>query len=105
MRDANHPGKKGGGGLDLGQAMMMMRMLRLLRILRLVRLVKTVRPLFNLVMGVLVAMQGVAWVLVLTIVCIYAMGILSTRLVGHGMIFPAEERCPRSLASLSHGVL
>merc|ERR1719362_1131275 len=51
------------------------------------RLVKCVRPLFNLAMGVLAAMQGVVWVLILTLMVLYAVGITATRLIGHGMLF------------------
>jgi len=80
--------RKTSGGMQVGQVMMLMRMLRLMRILRLVKLVKSVRPLFILVTGVLAALQGVMWVLVLTITVLYAMGIMATRLIGHGMLFP-----------------
>jgi len=92
--DAN--GKKS-GGIKIGQVMMLMRMMRLMRILRLVKLVKSVRPLFILVTGVLSALQGVAWVLVLTVVVLYAMGIMATRLIGHGMLFPAGADIPESI--------
>merc|ERR1719359_2222164 len=77
-------------GMKLSQVMMLMRMLRLMRILRLVKLVKSVRPLYILVTGVLAAFQGVAWVLVLTVVTLYAAGILATRLLGHGLLFPGR---------------
>merc|ERR1719326_2203476 len=81
-------------GLKLSQVMMLMRMLRLMRILRLVKLVKSVRPLYILVTGVLAAFQGVAWVLVLTVVTLYAAGILATRLLGHGLLFPPGKPPP-----------
>merc|ERR1719451_225227 len=76
-------------GIKLSQVMMLMRMLRLMRILRLVKLVKSIRPLYILVTGVVAAFQGVAWVLVLTVVTLYAAGILATRLLGHGLMFPS----------------
>merc|ERR1719326_1750750 len=81
-------------GMKLSQVMMLMRMLRLMRILRLVKLVKSVRPLFILVTGVIAAFQGVFWVLVLTIVVLYAAGILATRLLGHGLLFPPGQPPP-----------
>jgi len=90
VRQSDHHG----GGMSFGQAMMLMRMLRLMRILRLVKLVKAVRPLYILVTSILVALQGVAWVLVLTVVVLYAMGIVSTRLIGHGMLFAADAHVP-----------
>merc|ERR1719162_1188711 len=75
----------------MGQVMMLMRMARLMRILRLVKLIKAVRPLYLLVTGVINALQGVLWVLVLTITVLYAMGIMATRLIGHGMLFPEGD--------------
>merc|ERR1719446_691894 len=83
--------KGGGGGMNLSQLMMLMRMLRLMRILRLVKLVKTVEPLYILVTGVAAAVQGVTWVLILTIVILYAISIMSTRLIGHGLIFEGHD--------------
>eukprot|EP00927_Polykrikos_kofoidii_P005832 TRINITY_DN12327_c0_g1_i3.p1 TRINITY_DN12327_c0_g1~~TRINITY_DN12327_c0_g1_i3.p1 ORF type:complete len:788 (-),score=112.36 TRINITY_DN12327_c0_g1_i3:67-2226(-) len=80
-------GGEGPAGLRVRHAMMLMRMLRLMRILRLVKFVQTVRPLYVLVTGVAAAVQGVVWVLVLVFTVIYALGIVSTRLIGHGMIF------------------
>merc|ERR1740117_613965 len=76
--------------MNFSQIMMLMRMLRLLRILRLAKLVKTVEPLYILVTGMTAAVQGIFWVLSLTIVVLYAISIMSTRLIGHGMIFPGE---------------
>jgi len=72
-------------GFSLAQIMMLMRMLRLMRILRLVRLVKSVKPLIILIASVLDSLQGVAWVLLLAGVMIYAMAILTTRLIGQGL--------------------
>merc|ERR1740117_1771263 len=78
------------GEPELQQVMMLMRMLRLMRILRLVRLIKSVRPLYNMVMGVLAAVQAVFWVLVLTLAVLYAVGIMATRLIGQGLLFDAQ---------------
>lgn len=69
------------------QLMTLLRMVRLLRVLRLVRLLHSIKPLYKLLMGVLEAMQGMKWVLVLAMVVLYAFAILSTTLVGHGMLF------------------
>mmetsp|Transcript_65503 Transcript_65503/g.153251 ORF Transcript_65503/g.153251 Transcript_65503/m.153251 type:complete len:659 (-) Transcript_65503:50-2026(-) len=88
-------------GVNVGQLMMLMRLLRLLRILRLAKLVKSVRPLYILVVSVTAAVQGVVWVLVLTVVTLYAMGILTTRLIGHKMIFPADDEDAESLKELT----
>jgi len=82
----------GGANINLvSKFMMLMRMLRLLRILRLLRLVKTVRPLYTLAQGVLAAMQGMFWVLVLTSMTLYAFAILATKLIGHGLLFTLIE--------------
>jgi len=86
-------------GVNVGQLMMLMRLLRLLRILRLAKLVKSVRPLYILVVSVTAAVQGVVWVLVLTVVTLYAMGILTTRLIGHKMIFEDAQAVDESLIS------
>jgi len=80
--------------MRMGQVMMLMRMARLMRILRLVKLIKAVRPLYLLVTGVLNALQGVLWVLVLTVTVLYAMGIMATHLIGHGMVFPPGHEVP-----------
>merc|ERR1740138_1496747 len=64
--------ESGNHGHQMGQIMTTLRLARLLRILRLVRLVKNIPPLFTLIVGILQAMQGMAWVLVLTAVFLYA---------------------------------
>jgi len=84
-------------GMSLSEVMMLMRMMRLMRILRLVKLVKSIRPLYILITSVLAALQGVAWVLVLTLVVLYAMGIASTRLIGQSMVFPVGAVIPRNV--------
>eukprot|EP00746_Dinoflagellata_sp_MGD_P145120 gnl/MRDRNA2_/MRDRNA2_77771_c0_seq1.p1 gnl/MRDRNA2_/MRDRNA2_77771_c0~~gnl/MRDRNA2_/MRDRNA2_77771_c0_seq1.p1 ORF type:complete len:620 (+),score=129.78 gnl/MRDRNA2_/MRDRNA2_77771_c0_seq1:111-1970(+) len=83
--------KKGEGGEKMGVIVMLMRMLRLLRIVRLFRLVRIVRPLYELAQGVLEAVQGMFWVLVLMVMVLYAIAILCTRLIGHGVILPDPE--------------
>jgi len=82
---------------SVGQAMRIVRIVRLVRILRLVKLVKFVRPLLFMIVGVIAALQGVVWVLILTVVCLYAAGIVTTRLIGHKMIFPPDMDLPEGL--------
>jgi len=84
--------------LDVGEITQTLRMARLLRILRLVRLVKNVPPLFTLIVGILQAMQGMAWVLVLTAVFLYAFALLGVRLIGHGLLFGG--RAPDEVAAI-----
>lgn len=79
-------GQPTGGKGSLGQVMMMLRMARLLRILRLVRLVKNIPPLFQLVVGIANSMQGMVWVVVLTVVILYAMSLLGVKLIGRGLL-------------------
>jgi len=51
-----------------------------------------VKPLFMLVTSMMSAFQGVVWVLVLTIVTLYGMGIMTTSLIGHKLaITPGHE--------------
>jgi len=83
-----------GGKSSLGSMMTLMRLLRLMRILRLVKLVKFVTPLYILVVGVLNAVQGVFWVLVLTLAVIYAAGIVACRLIAHGLVYPDPDDIP-----------
>jgi hypothetical protein len=74
-------------GTSFGVFVMLMRMARLLRIARLFRLVKIIRPLYNLAMGILEALQGMFWVLIFTFMVLYGAGIICTRTIGHGTIF------------------
>jgi hypothetical protein len=69
-------------GSKVGVVFMLMRMLRLFRIVRLFRLLRIVRPLFELAMGIMEALQGMGWVLVLLMMMLYACSILCTRLIG-----------------------
>jgi len=73
-----------------GQMMMLGRMMRLMRILRLLRLVKAVRPLYHLAVGIMRALQSMFWVLVLTMVALYACALLMTNLIGKGMVTGTE---------------
>lgn len=82
----------------IGRIITTIRMFRLLRILRLLRLVKAVRPLYVLAIGIAAAFQGMFWVLVLTIVSLYAFAILATRLFGQGMAGGAESIDPETRA-------
>merc|ERR1719316_1591738 len=68
--------------------------MRLLRITRLFRLGKIVRPLYNLAMGILEALQGMFWVLVFTFMALYAAAIVATRMIGHGMLFSDDDINP-----------
>eukprot|EP00928_Gymnodinium_smaydae_P058548 TRINITY_DN4173_c2_g3_i1.p1 TRINITY_DN4173_c2_g3~~TRINITY_DN4173_c2_g3_i1.p1 ORF type:complete len:642 (+),score=143.56 TRINITY_DN4173_c2_g3_i1:78-1928(+) len=78
-------------GSHMSVVFMLMRMGRLLRIVRLFRLVRIVRPLFELAMGIMEALQGMFWVLVFMIMTLYAAAILCTRLIGHGTIITEND--------------
>eukprot|EP00928_Gymnodinium_smaydae_P023849 TRINITY_DN19515_c0_g3_i1.p1 TRINITY_DN19515_c0_g3~~TRINITY_DN19515_c0_g3_i1.p1 ORF type:complete len:688 (+),score=206.52 TRINITY_DN19515_c0_g3_i1:272-2335(+) len=78
----------------MGQIMNLLRTARLLRILRLVRLVRGIPPLFLLIIGIVEAMRGMFWVLVLTSVVLYVFGLLSVKLLGHGLVFGGPESTP-----------
>merc|ERR1740138_520441 len=90
--------ESGNHGHQMGQIMTTLRLARLLRILRLVRLVKNIPPLYTLIVGILQAMQGMAWVLVLTAVFLYAFALLAVRLIGHGLVFGG--RAPPEIAEI-----
>lgn len=68
----------------------MVRVMRLLRVLRLVRLVKSVKPLHRLLLGVVEALQGMQWVLLLTVILLYAAAIIFTSLIGHGYMYGGQ---------------
>lgn len=70
-----------------GQLMTMLRMLRLIRILRLIRLVKSIPQLYTLIQGIIVAMQGMLWVVVLTFTLLYALALVCVSLFGHGLAY------------------
>eukprot|EP00930_Biecheleria_cincta_P045010 TRINITY_DN31017_c0_g1_i1.p1 TRINITY_DN31017_c0_g1~~TRINITY_DN31017_c0_g1_i1.p1 ORF type:complete len:678 (-),score=110.13 TRINITY_DN31017_c0_g1_i1:44-2077(-) len=76
---------------DLGHLMTLLRLLRLMRLLRLLRLVKSIRPLYQLALGIIKALQSMFWVLVLTMVALYACALIMTNLIGHGMIIGHDE--------------
>jgi len=66
---------------ELGNSLMLFRLLRMLRILRVLRLVKAVHPLYMLALGIAEAVQSMFWVLLLTLVALYASAIIITRIV------------------------
>lgn len=68
-------------------AIQLLRLMRLMRIVRIMRLTKHVRPLHNLIVGIVEAVQSMGWVVMLTLLMIYALSLLIVRLVGHGLIF------------------
>lgn len=76
---------------DLGHLMTLLRLLRLMRLLRLLRLVKSIRPLYQLALGIVKALQSMFWVLVLTMVALYACALLMTNLIGKSMIVGVDE--------------
>lgn len=76
---------------DLGHLMTLLRLLRLMRLLRLLRLVKSIRPLYQLALGIIKALQSMFWVLVLTMVALYACALIMTNLIGKGMILGQDE--------------
>lgn len=71
----------------VGKMMMLLRLLRLMRILRLVRVVKAIRPLNDLAIAILRSLTSMFWVLVLTFVGLYALAIVTTRMIGQGQLF------------------
>lgn len=66
---------------ELGNSLMLFRLLRMLRILRVLRLVKVIHPLYMLALGIAEAVQSMFWVLLLTLVALYASAIITTRIV------------------------
>eukprot|EP00930_Biecheleria_cincta_P055163 TRINITY_DN41514_c0_g1_i1.p1 TRINITY_DN41514_c0_g1~~TRINITY_DN41514_c0_g1_i1.p1 ORF type:complete len:941 (+),score=218.77 TRINITY_DN41514_c0_g1_i1:85-2907(+) len=97
-------GMENNESMHIGDFMTLLRMARLLRILRLVKLVRNIPPLFTLIVGILKAMQGMAWVLVLTFIVLYAFGLLCVRLFGRtGLAYGGDA--PASVDGIFPGVL
>lgn len=78
-------------------------MARLFRILRLARLIHSLPPLYNLVLGVAYAMQGMFWVLVLTVLLLYVCAILAVLLIEKGLMFP-DTGPPANLKGTFSGI-
>jgi len=97
-------GKSLGSSGNIGQIMMMLRMARLLRILRLIRLIKSIPKLYVLIQGIAQAMQGMAWVVVLTLLLLYIVALLAVKLIGHGLIF-SDGKVPTEVENLFPDVL
>jgi len=66
----------------------LVRMFRLLRVLRLVRLLRAIKPLYNLLLGVMESLKAMQWVMLLTLLTLYAGAITWTSLVGRDMLPP-----------------
>mgnify|MGYP002803965160 FL=1 len=84
-----------GNAGHLPHLLTLLRLLRLMRLLRLLRLVKVVRPVYQLAMGIVKALQSMFWVLVLTLLALYACALVMTNLIGNAMLSGAEELDPK----------
>eukprot|EP00931_Biecheleriopsis_adriatica_P049215 TRINITY_DN28464_c0_g1_i1.p1 TRINITY_DN28464_c0_g1~~TRINITY_DN28464_c0_g1_i1.p1 ORF type:complete len:716 (-),score=147.15 TRINITY_DN28464_c0_g1_i1:132-2213(-) len=87
-------------GPGLGKLMTLARLMRLMRILRLIRLVRAIRPLYMLAIGIVRAMQSMFWVLVLTFTALYALAILSTRVIGQGRLQTEASDIPEETRAM-----
>lgn len=74
----------------LTKVMSLMKLMRLLRVLRLVRVLRSIPPLYTLLVGVIDAFKSMQWVIILTLLTLYAGAIVFTNLVGHGLIYGAQ---------------
>jgi len=88
---ASEAGEKEEGSKALGHAMNILRMLRLVRLLRLIRLVRGIPQLYNLLKGIIEAMQGMLWLLVLTTAVIYIIAIVVMMLWGKDGLVTSED--------------
>lgn len=94
---------------SLSTTLRILKIMRILRVLRLVRLLKMVKPLYRLLIGVIASMRAMQWVMVLTLLMLYACSIVFTNLVGKGLLtdsavsdsaFDFFGSVPKSLFSL-----
>jgi len=86
--DPDQDGKLKSGGLS--RLMSLLRLLRIMRVLRLVRLLKTIKPLYRLLLGVIESLRAMQWVMVLTLLMLYAGAIFWTSLVGKGLLYGGD---------------
>eukprot|EP00928_Gymnodinium_smaydae_P018144 TRINITY_DN16906_c0_g1_i2.p1 TRINITY_DN16906_c0_g1~~TRINITY_DN16906_c0_g1_i2.p1 ORF type:complete len:623 (-),score=92.20 TRINITY_DN16906_c0_g1_i2:226-2094(-) len=92
--------QRGASRSSFGEMMMLARMMRLMRIMRLVRVVKAIRPLHDLAVVLARAMQSMFWVLVLTFIALYSLAILTTQMIGQGIIEANKDRMPEATAQM-----
>jgi len=93
---------------QMSSILRLVRVMRLLRILRLLRLIKNVPPLYTLIVGILKAMQGMSWVMLLTVTVLYIAALLGVKLVGPlGLLITPpdshDDPATRALARLLKG--
>mmetsp|Transcript_107203 Transcript_107203/g.313478 ORF Transcript_107203/g.313478 Transcript_107203/m.313478 type:complete len:616 (-) Transcript_107203:170-2017(-) len=101
---------KSAGDMSSGsfsQVLKLLKMMRILRVLRLVRLLRTIKPLYRLLVGVMEALMAMQWVMVLTLLVLYAGAVSWTTLIGKGLLTGKTEEAeeyfgtvPTSLFSL-----
>jgi len=99
-------GKESHHSGNVAQFMTLLRMARLLRILRLVRLIKNIDPLVTLIVGIVKAMQGMIWVLLLTAVLLYAAALMSVRILNGGLLFKGDppQEVVQTFPSVTDGI-
>lgn len=81
----------------LTKVMSLMKLARLLRVLRLVRVLRSIPPLYTLLVGVIDAFKSMQWVIILTLLTLYAGAIVFTNLVGKGLIYDDQIAPPMAL--------
>merc|ERR1740121_1405734 len=74
-------------GGNMSKIMSLLRLMRIMRVLRLVRLLKAIKPLYRLLLGVIESLKAMQWVMVLTLLMLYAGAIFWTSLVGKGLMY------------------
>jgi len=77
------PAEQGGGASEV---LKLLKMMRILRVLRLVRLLRTIKPLYRLLIGVMEALMAMQWVMILTLLVLYAGAVSWTTLIGKGLL-------------------
>mmetsp|Transcript_175093 Transcript_175093/g.556085 ORF Transcript_175093/g.556085 Transcript_175093/m.556085 type:complete len:450 (+) Transcript_175093:98-1447(+) len=73
-------GAQSSSSRQMSSVLRLVRVMRLLRILRLLRLIRNVPPLYTLIVGILKAMQGMSWVMLLTVTVLYIAALLGVKL-------------------------
>jgi len=91
IQSALSGGSQGQNPRTSSEVLTILKMMRLLRVLRLVRLLRTIKPLYQLLTGIIEALMAMQYVMVLTVLVLYAGAITWTTLIGHGLLTGHSE--------------
>jgi hypothetical protein len=80
-----------GGGSTLKAVVNILRMMRLFRLLRIIRLARNVQPLWELLVGIVLAFQGMIWIGLLTFGLLYLITLVLLSLYGRNGLLLSDN--------------